>query len=188
MQIIIFALIALSAIVLNILTAQGFFNVKDKLLWKQTTNLISQQQPVKLEIPSVKIESSVERVGIDSQGNMQAPSSASIISWYQFGALPGEKGNIVLSGHKDSTFGLGVFYTLEKTKPGDKIKITDVKNKEFTYSVQFNDQYLSSDLPISEIFADQKKQAKIYLITCAGSFDFFTKKYDKRILVEGILD
>jgi len=187
MQIIFFALIVLTAIVLNILTAKGFFNVKDKLLWKQTTNLFSKQQPVKLAIKDTRIESSVEQVGIDDKGNMQAPSSAGIISWYQFGALPGEKGNIVFSGHKDSSVGPGVFYTLNKTKPNDQIIITDAKSHTFVYTVEKTSEYLSEDLPVKQIFDSQKKSKKIYLITCAGQFNFFAKKYDKRILVEGEL-
>ncbi len=186
MQIVFFGLIALVAILLNILTSQGFFNVSDRLFWKQTTNLLSKQQPVKLEIPSVKIGSSVERVGVDKDGNMQAPSSSKIISWYQFGALPGEKGNMVLSGHKDSAIGPGVFYTLEKVKPGDEITVTAADKSVHNYLVNRSESYLSENLPVREIFSDQKREKQIYLITCAGTWDFFKKKYDKLILVSGV--
>lgn len=186
MQIIFFGLVVLVAIVLNIMTAQGFFNVSDRLFWKQTTNFLSSNQPARLQIQSANIDSSIERVGIDKDGKMQAPSSAKIISWYQFGALPGERGNMVLSGHKDSAWGPGVFYTLSKVKPGDEIKITSADNKEYTYLVNHSSEYRSEDLPIREIFDEQKKSIQIFLITCAGSFDIFNKKYDKRILIGGV--
>ncbi len=186
MQIIFFGLIALVAILLNIMTSQGFFNVSDRFFWKQTSNLLSKQQPVKLTINSARIDSSVERVGIDTEGNMQAPSSAGIISWYQFGALPGERGNSVYSGHRDSAFGPGVFYTLNKVKPGDEIIVTAADKSVHTYLVNHSQEYESADLPVKEIFSDQKRSKQIYLITCAGSWDIFRKKYDKRILVGGV--
>ncbi|MDQ3098514.1 MAG: class F sortase [bacterium] len=188
MQIIFFGLVALVAVLLNLMTAQGFFNVSDRFFWKQTSNLLSKRQPIKLEIKPARISSSVERVGIDKEGNMQAPSSAKIISWYQFGALSGEKGNMVLSGHKDSTIGPGVFYTLGNVKPGDVITVTAADKTVYTYLVNHSKEYKSEDLPVREIFADQKKSKQIFLITCAGSFDIFKKKYDKRVLVGGVAE
>jgi LPXTG-site transpeptidase (sortase) family protein len=183
MQVVFFALIAFTAIMLNILTSQGFFNVSDRFLWKQTSNLISKRQPVKIAIPSVNIESSIERVGVDAAGKMQAPSSAKIVSWYQFGALPGEKGNLVLSGHKDSALGPGVFYTLESIKSGNPITLTDAKNNVFQYKAITTQIVDSEKLPVKEIFSDQKKDKNLYLITCAGRWNLFSKTYDKRALV-----
>lgn len=184
MQIIIFGLIAFLAILLNILSNQGYFNVADRFLWKQTINIISQKQPVKASIPSINVESGIERVGVDAAGKMQAPSTPKIISWYQFGALAGEKGNVVLSGHRDSTFGPGVFYTLENVKTGNPIIITDAKNNVFTYTITHVETVESQFLPVKEIFSDQKKEKLLYVVTCAGKFDFFKKSYDRRVLVK----
>ncbi len=184
MHIIIFGIIAFVAILLNIMTAQGFFNVSDKLFWKQTGNLISQRQPVKISAPAAKVDTSIERVGVDAAGVMEAPSSARVVSWYQFGGLPGEAGNVVLSGHRDSAFGPGVFYTLESMKFGNPITITDAKQNTFTYNTVRAEVMSAEDLPVKEIFADQKKEKNLYLITCAGRWDLFSKKYDKRVLVK----
>lgn len=184
MQTLVFAVVVLIAILLHLMTVQGFFNVSDRYLWKQTANLISSRQPVKITIPSANIESSIERVGIDAAGKMAAPSSPKIVSWYQFGGLPGENGNVVLSGHKDSALGPGVFYTLENIKKGNPITITDAKSNTFTYKAVSTQIVNSENLPIKEIFADQKKDKNLYLITCAGTFDFFRKAYDKRVLVK----
>jgi LPXTG-site transpeptidase (sortase) family protein len=186
MQIIVFILIAFVAILLNILTAQGFFNVTDRFFWKQTTNLFSKQQPAKLSVPTGHIEANIERVGIDKEGNMQAPSSPSIVSWYQFGALPGEKGNAVFSGHRDSAWGPGVFYTLNQVKPGDEITLTDGQGKKYVYLTFQAEEFQSEDLPVKDIFADQKERKLIYLITCAGNWNIFQKRYDRRMLVAGI--
>lgn len=187
MQIVFFALIAFTAILLNLMTAQGFFNVSDRFLWKQTTNLISKRQPTKISIPSANIESSIERVGVDAAGKMQAPSSAKIVSWYQFGALAGENGNVVLSGHKDSSFGPGVFYTLESIKKGNPITVTDAKGGIFEY-ITINTQVIASEnLPVKEIFSEQKKAKNLYLITCAGRWNIFSKTYDQRVLVHAQL-
>ncbi|MDQ3239129.1 MAG: class F sortase [bacterium] len=187
MQIIFFSFVVFFAIIINFLTNQGFFNVSDRLFWKQTSNLFSKNQPIKLSIPSVRIESSIEKVGVDSNGNMQTPTTPKIISWYQFGALPGEKGNLVFSGHRDSTIGPGVFFTLSNIKKGDPITVTTANNKTFTYIASNIVEVPRDDLPINDIFSSQKKLKQIYITTCAGNFDIFTKRYDDRVYVKGSL-
>lgn len=184
MQIIVFGLIAFIAILLQILTAQGYFNVSEKYVWKQTLNILSNKEPVQIAIPSANIESAVERVGIDKDGKMQAPSTPKIVSWYQFGGIPGDNGNVVLSGHRDSTFGPGVFYTLENIKPGNPVLITDAKKNVHTYYATQISVLSAKQLPIDEIFSEQKNSKLLYLITCAGRFDFFKKTYDERVLVK----
>jgi len=187
MQIVVFGLIAFIAIFLQLLTAQGYFNVSEKYVWKQTLNILSKQEPVEIKIPSANIQSTIERVGIDKNGKMQAPSTPKIVSWYQFGGLPGDNGNVVLSGHKDSTFGPGVFYTLENIKPGNPITIRDAKKNTHTYYATQISVLDAAYLPIKEIFSDQKKEKNLYLITCAGRFDFFKKTYSERVLVKAQL-
>lgn len=184
MQIIIFGIIAFVAIFLQLLTSQGYFNVSEKYVWKQTANILSHRQPVQIKIPSANIDAAIERVGVDVEGKMQAPTTPKIVSWYQFGGVPGDNGNVVLSGHKDSTFGPGVFYTLENIKPGNPITVMDAKENTFTYYAKNVSILNAAYLPIDDIFSDQKKEKNLYLITCAGRFDIFKKSYDERVLIK----
>lgn len=183
MKTIVFAFIALIGVMMVYLAQLGFFNVNPWLVFKQTSNILSKNEPVKIEIPSLRTVTSIERVGIDELGKMDAPSNASIVSWYQFSATPGERGNVVLSGHKDSEIGPGVFFTLRDIPDNADIMLTKANNEKVTYQVTSVQQYDREQLPAEEIFEGQNKQKLLYLITCDGSFDLFKRVYNKRIVV-----
>lgn len=183
MKFLAFLLIALTGITMVILAQTGFFNVNPWYVIKQTTNLISKNDPVKIEIPSLRLTTSMERVGIDELGKMDAPSNASVVSWYKFSATPGEKGNMVISGHKDSSIGPGVFYTLRNIPDYAEIKLTKANGGTAVYKVTSVQQYDRAQLPANEIFASQNKLKLLYIITCDGNYDIFKKQYNKRIVV-----
>ncbi len=74
----------------------------------------------RLSIPSLKIDTAIQPVGLTKEGNMGVPSSESDVGWLKQGPKPGEAGNAVLAGHFDSARGgSAVFYNLHKLKPGD---------------------------------------------------------------------
>jgi LPXTG-site transpeptidase (sortase) family protein len=184
MQFVIFLITALFGIFLLILAQTGFFNVNPFLVIKQTQNIISNQEPTQIHIPSINIKTIVHRVGIDASGKMNAPQNESVVAWYQFSATPGEPGNVVLSGHKDSSWGPAVFFTLKQLQNGSEVLLTRADNKIISYRVSSVQTIPRENLPVDKIFSDQKKSKKAYIITCDGNFNFFTRQYDRRVLVE----
>src|SRR3982074_2524002 len=58
--------------------------------------------PMKLQIPSISVDSPVEQVGVDKSGNMDVPKQLADVAWYSPGVVPGQPGDAVIAGHKDS--------------------------------------------------------------------------------------
>ncbi|MGE5704371.1 MAG: class F sortase, partial [Clostridia bacterium] len=123
--------------------------------------------PIKLEIPSIRLNTSVEPVGILANGQMGVPKSfdkAGILSpWTK----PGEKGSAVISGHFDHYTGPAVFYKLRKLKAGDTIFVTDRSNKKLTFVISKVESFKTKEAPLDLIFTNAET-SHLNLITCAG--------------------
>ena len=79
--------------------------------------------PVRLKIPSIKVDAAVEHVGLTADGAMDVPKDYDNTAWYRLGPRPGEPGNAAIAGHVDSSKknGRAVFWDLTKLKPGDEV-------------------------------------------------------------------
>ncbi len=68
---------------------------------------------------------------------MRIPRDARRVGWYRFGPRPGGgAGSVVLAAHVDSrTQGLGVFYPLRNTDPGDRVTVVTDDGRRSTYRV-----------------------------------------------------
>jgi sortase (surface protein transpeptidase) len=67
--------------------------------------------PAKLQIPAIKLNATVEQVGIQGDGEMEAPESFETVGWLGSGSKPGASGNAVIAGHLDHYTGPAVFLT-----------------------------------------------------------------------------
>ena len=82
--------------------------------------------PRRLIIPSLNIDTAVEHVGLNHNGNLKVPSTYHTVAWYEKGAAPGSMGTAVIVGHKDNGLGLdAVFGKLNKITVGSEIQVLD---------------------------------------------------------------
>ena len=132
------------------------------------------------------LESKIEWVAEDTDGNMASPEDTNRVAWYMDGFLPGEKGNMVIAGHRDSKSGPAVFYELEKLDTGDTVKLKDIKGTVYVYRVTDEKVYSDENFPVKEIFGRSDRK-KLNLITCKGSFDKSLQQYSHRVVVEAEL-
>src|ERR1700741_1307239 len=73
--------------------------------------------PTAINIPSIKLNSKIEKVGKDDKGRMAVPSGKTDnIGWYERGTIPGETGSAVLAAHV-----YAAFKNLKKVRTGDEI-------------------------------------------------------------------
>lgn len=79
-------------------------------------------------------------------------------------SFPGEKGNVVISGHR-TTYG-GPFYRLDELTIGDQIKLTDRAGQTFIYRVSQTKIVRPDDLSV----VVQTTEAKLTLTTCNPRF------------------
>jgi sortase (surface protein transpeptidase) len=144
-------------------------------------------KPVSVAIPKLHINTTVEHVGNDANGNMDVPKNDDNVAWYQPGFIPGQIGSAVLAGHYDQKDGgPAVFYDLNKLEKGDEIIVSDEEGKKLTFLVTGKNTYPHDAFPIQDIFGAAEKQY-LNLITCGGNWDKAKKIYADRVVVRSEL-
>lgn len=137
--------------------------------------------PVRLMIPAISVDASIQQVGVTSKGEMGIPSNIADVGWFELGPRPGEKGSAVIAGHVDGENDeAGVFANLYKLKGGDKLYIKDDKGTVTPFIVResriYNPGYAE------EVFS-LNNSAYLNLVTCDGTWDGAKKSYSKRLVV-----
>ncbi len=99
----------------------------------------SAPRPVRIVIPVIGVDAPVVEVGIKIINTEKGPQAQWETADYAAGhhstsANPGEKGNIVISGHNNIKG--KVFQNLWQLKPGDKVFLYNAEGKVFVYEVK----------------------------------------------------
>jgi len=140
-----------------------------------------QTSPVRLTIPAINVNASIQKIGVTSKGEMEIPSNSVDVGWFKFGSLPGEKGSAVIAGHLDGeNGGAGVFINLYKLRPGDKLYVKNDKGETTTFVVRENRIYNPGYA--DDVFS-LNDSAHLNLVTCDGVWDGVKKSYNKRLVV-----
>lgn len=150
---------------------------------KQIGNITQQERgfPVRLIIPVINLNASIQQVGVTPQGAMEVPNNTVDVGWFKLGSIPGEKGSAVIAGHFDGKNGeTGVFTNLDKLKAGDKLYIEDDSGITTTFVVResriYNQGYAEEVFSLND-------GAHLNLVTCDGVWDGAKKSYNKRLVV-----
>jgi len=135
--------------------------------------------PVSVHIPAIGVDSSLLRLGVNSDGTIQVPSirtSSGVAAWYKYSATPGQIGSSVIEGHVDSLQGHAVFFRLGALHPGDAIDVTLADGITAIFRVTGVREYAKSSFPAKAIYG-ATDFAALRLITCGGAFDYATGHY-----------
>jgi len=138
--------------------------------------------PVRLRIPKIGVDTTVEWVGSNEQGQMGVPVNYGNVAWFEPGTSPGTPGNAVVAGHLDSETGPAVFFKLEDLNPGDEVFVVNQDGEELRFVVTEKASYPADDAPLDQIFGNSVK-SRLNLITCEGIFDRSSRSYDRRLVV-----
>lgn len=138
--------------------------------------------PVKISIPSIELETTVEQVGMLENGEMGVPKSFETVGWFEPGIKPGENGNAAIAGHQDHYTGPAVFFKLDTLKKGDLVMVSDANGKTLTFVVKSVESYKAEQSPLQRIFGDADKP-NLNLITCAGAFNKEAQESEERLVV-----
>lgn len=136
--------------------------------------------PESIEIPSIEVNADIVSVGVTDEGDFDVPD-AEAAGWYQFGAAPGENGNMVIAAHVDYDGAPGAFFRLRELSEGDVVSV-EADGEWVDYQVSSTTSYQQTSLPSSELFSRTGDHSLI-LITCGGSFDHTTRSYTDNIVV-----
>ncbi len=139
--------------------------------------------PASLAIPSINASAPILPFGLDDQGSMVAPKTATDTAWYAPGVRPGQPGNAAIAGHVDfAGVGPAVFWNLQKLTVGAEIVVTDDAGQRRRFLVTEVENYPADQAPLEHIFGPTAA-VNLNLISCLGNFDPVTRSYDRRIVV-----
>lgn len=138
--------------------------------------------PVRLIIPAINVNASIDQVGLTAEGAMDVPQAPSRVAWLNTGPRPGEIGSAVIDGH----FGWfknipAVFHQLHLLRPGDLIIVEEVDGRT-TFIVRALEVFdLQQDA--TAVFVSNDGRAHLNLITCEGTWDPALQQYSDRLVV-----
>jgi len=139
--------------------------------------------PLYLKIPSIKINTILEEVGLTAKGAVAVPENISKAAWFNLSAQPGDNGSTVIVGHFGFKSGLpAIFNNLASLKPGDKIYLQDKNGIVNTFVVKKLQRY-NQDAKVPEIFSVSDSKSHLNLITCDGVWNKVLKNYPERLVI-----
>ncbi len=139
--------------------------------------------PVRVIIPSIGVDATIEQVGVATDGAMATPEDPWNTGWYAPGIRPGQVGNAAIAGHVDY-HGIGpvVFWDLNKLSTGAEVFVVTDAGQTLRFTVRGSEYYTPENAPLQDIFG-AATTLNLNLITCGGTFDPTTRHYDQRLVV-----
>jgi sortase (surface protein transpeptidase) len=144
--------------------------------------LLARSVPVSLDIPSVQIDTSLLRLGLNHDGTLQVPWKPLLAGWYTGSPTPGELGPAIIAGHVDSwATGPAVFYRLGQVAVGAHVRVTRADSSVADFQVTAVRTYPKVSFPTKVVYGDVNR-AELRLITC-GTWNSSTQEYDGNVVV-----
>jgi len=139
-------------------------------------------EPVRLQIPRIKLNAPVQKVGVNEKGEMDVPSGKSgNVGWYAYGTKPGDVGSAVMDAHVYAAFA-----KLKNVKEGDHVYVTTESGEKLDFLVWGTATYKLEDVPREFLFAKNDAE-RLHLITCAGKYLSSSGTYSHRLIVYATL-
>lgn len=144
-------------------------------------------RPQTLRIPALDLNTPVDVVGLDTQGQVEVPVDVGRTGWYGFSSKPGSgEGSTVIVGHRDGVDqGAGAFIDLGSLTPGDRIAVDRVDGSTIRYEVVSREAFDKNRVPLRELFS-RSGPSRLTLITCGGPFDPSALSYTDNIVVTAV--
>ncbi|ROQ58620.1 sortase family protein [Rathayibacter sp. PhB152] len=138
--------------------------------------------PVRVVIPAIGVDSTLESLTRDDTGWIQPPVQVDDAGWYRDGVVPGDIGPSVIAGHVDSRIGPGVFLDLTALVPGDTVDVILSDGSTRTFSVTGSVSVPKEDFPTEDVYGPSPTP-QLRLITCGGVFDDSYGHYVDNVVV-----
>ena len=108
--------------------------------------------PLSMSIPSLKVQTKIIKLGLDSVGALEVPKSGDIAGWYKGSPSPGEIGPTIIVAHVDMNGKPGVFFRLKEMKVGDVVKVQRADKEVVTFIVTEISTFKKSKFPSAKSF------------------------------------
>lgn len=141
--------------------------------------------PLRVRIPALGVDAEVAALGVAADGDMDVPTDAQTVAWYEHGPTPGEDGSAVLAAHVDYNGVRGVFFGLARLDAGDEVVVELEGGRTRTFTVREQASVAKEVLPIDELFR-RDGASVLTLITCGGEFDASARSYRSNVVVRAV--
>lgn len=145
----------------------------------------SERTPTRVSIPSIGVDSTLERLSRDDTGWIQPPVIVDEAGWYQDGVVPGDLGPAVIAGHVDSRIGPGVFLDLAALAVGSAVSVALSDGTSVDFTVTKTISVPKEQFPTDDVYGPTPT-AQLRLITCGGVFDDAYGHYVDNVVVYAV--
>jgi sortase (surface protein transpeptidase) len=144
----------------------------------------TEEQPTRVRIPAIQVDSPLEDLTLDSAGALRAPIDYARAGWYAEGTVPGDVGPAVIAGHVDSHKGPAVFFRLYQLRPDDLVQVQRGA-RWVIFRVVATARYPKDRFPTEEVYGPTP-DAQLRLITCGGVFNKTRRSYVDNVVVYAV--
>jgi hypothetical protein len=146
--------------------------------------VLEPSRPLRLTIPSIKVEAPVHEVGLAGDGSVEVPPLArhNEAGWFDLGPTPGQFGPAVIVGHADTRTGPSVFHDLGKLRPGQRIEVARRDRRVAVFEVNSVERFAKSALPVQRVHGDFSRPS-LRLVTCGGRWVGGSTGYSDNVIV-----
>lgn len=137
--------------------------------------------PVRIEIPSIGVDTNIIDLGLNADGTMQVPPDGTSAGWYTGAPTPGETGPAIIAGHVDWQGTDGVFFDLRNLQSGARIIVSRADGTRAEFSADSVEHFSKSDFPTDTVYGDIDRPG-LRIITCGGSFDEQASSYTDNVI------
>ena len=137
--------------------------------------------PVRLRIPALRVDSAVQRLGLQKDGSIAVPARTDVAGWFEKGPRPGQPGPAVILGHVDSKAGPGIFFDLYRIRAGTTVEVDRSDGSTATFKVTEVDRVPKVRFPTDLVYAPTLDPT-LRLVTCGGSFDSARGSYRDNVI------
>ncbi|MFC9917850.1 class F sortase [Agromyces binzhouensis] len=143
--------------------------------------------PVRIEVPDLGIDMSIEPVGLGADGSMGLFDDPALAAWYRWGPAPGsDAGSTVIAAHVDSLeYDVLPFARLKDAAPGTAVFVTDAAGTRHAYAVDSLEVTEKTAVDWDAAF-DRSGPPRLTLVTCGGAFDYEARRYLSNLVVTAV--
>ena len=141
-------------------------------------------RPVRIEIPSIKVDAGLIDLARGADGVLAAPPSTVLdkAGWYAKGTVPGQTGPAVIAGHVDWVDRIAVFHRLDELKPGAMITVVMNDGSTVRFAVDDVRKVSKFHFPTASVYGPTP-DPQLRVITCGGPFDDARDIYSENVIV-----
>lgn len=152
--------------------------------WARQQHNVDADFPRLLQIQKINLNSRIQKVNIDSNGDINVPKNIYDIGWYEGSPKPGEKGVAFLNGQANYRGGPAVFANLGKLIKGDEITIQKGNGDSLNYTVIKSEEISADKLELINLLDPVEIRGQgLTLMTYSGEYDQKTNSYQSRVFV-----